>query len=71
MIRFLSLFSLVISLSLLSTVHAMAYDKKDLQQVKDNRQCPGCDLSAANLQGANLMDAILYHANLKGGPGLC
>ncbi len=66
MIRFLSIFSLVISLSLLCTVHAMAFDPEDLQQFKDTKRCQNCNLSNAYLPYAHLSGARLFNTNLSG-----
>ena len=55
---------------------ASAFDPEDLQKLKDNNICIGCDLksadlykaalSRANLSNANLADSMLNKANLSG-----
>ncbi|MDD9303541.1 MAG: pentapeptide repeat-containing protein [Desulfobacter sp.] len=64
MIRFFNIFSLVIFLSLLCTVHARAFDEKDLSRLKQTKQCPGCNLTGAKLDGADLTGADLSGVNL-------
>jgi uncharacterized protein YjbI with pentapeptide repeats len=43
-----------------------AYDEVQLKKLKALGSCPSCDLSEANLEGANLYKADLKGANLKG-----
>ena len=63
--KFLSaLFSLFIALTLSQL--ALAYDMADLNKLLDTNLCRRCDLSGANLRGANLYCADLTGANLVG-----
>ena len=41
-------------------------DIPSLKKLLDTKKCPNCDLSYANLKGANLSKAILKWANLSG-----
>ncbi len=43
-----------------------AYDEVQLKKLKALGSCPSCDLSEANLEGANLYKANLEGAKLKG-----
>lgn len=45
---------------------AMASNEADLQRLNRGEDCPGCDLSNANLNGANLSNRDLSGANLTG-----
>ena len=45
---------------------AYAFDPADLQKLMDTNECVKCDLSGANLSGANLAYADLNGANLAG-----
>ena len=45
---------------------ANAFDPADLQKLMDTNECVKCDLSGANLSGANLAYADLNGANLAG-----
>ncbi|MEA5572817.1 pentapeptide repeat-containing protein [Calothrix sp. UHCC 0171] len=45
---------------------AKALNQQDLEQFKTTGSCPRCDLSGADLSGANLPRVILRDANLKG-----
>ena len=42
------------------------YSQADLDWLKKTNQCPGCDLSGANLSGADLRGAVLNRADLNG-----
>ncbi len=42
-----------------------AYDEKDVEKLKTIGVCPSCDLSEANLTGADLYEANLLMANLS------
>jgi uncharacterized protein YjbI with pentapeptide repeats len=44
---------------------AQAANPTDLDQLRRTKKCPGCDLSYANLRGANLSGADLTGANLN------
>ena len=46
---------------------ASAFDPDDLQKLKDTNECRICDLTNANLFGANLFGTNLSDANLFGG----
>ena len=59
-----TILSVMICINLLS-----AFDAEDLKQLKEEDECPMCDLSYADLRGidlsmSNLSDANLSHANL-------
>ena len=43
-----------------------AFNAKDLQKLKQTKECPKCDLRSANLSRANLSEADLRSANLTG-----
>ena len=43
-----------------------AFDKEHIKKLKALGSCPSCDLSNANLDGANLEWTFLLGANLKG-----
>ena len=43
-----------------------AFVPEDLDQLKKQNKCPGCDLRSADLRGAGLADANLEGANLMG-----
>ena len=45
---------------------ASAADPADLQKLKDSKVCLTCDLSEANLEGADLRSAILNYARMRG-----
>ena len=45
---------------------AQAFNAKDLQKLKQTKECPKCDLRSANLTGANLKGAYLRRADLSG-----
>ena len=45
---------------------AYAFDPADLQKLMDTNECVKCDLSGANLEGANLSGANLVSAYLAG-----
>lgn len=45
---------------------AAAFDQADLDRLLETKNCPGCDLSGADLSGRNLAEADLSGANLRG-----
>jgi uncharacterized protein YjbI with pentapeptide repeats len=45
---------------------AVAFDSEHLQKLKTSNQCRNCDLSGANMSGANLTKADLRGANMSG-----
>ena len=51
------LFALIISF--VFAFQVSAYDKTDLKKAKATRDCSDCDLTSADLNGANLRDADL------------
>ncbi len=61
---------LVVHICLLSMVgfsgQVGAYDEVSLKKIKALGNCPSCDLSEANLEGANLRGANLSNSNLEG-----
>ena len=59
------IFSLIFSIFFLSG-EMFAYKESDLKKLKDTNECIGCDLSKANLKGANLSGTDLSYANLNG-----
>jgi len=50
----------------LAPVLSAAFVPEDLDQLKKQKKCPGCDLRGADLHGADLADANLEGANLMG-----
>lgn len=66
MSRLFKISSLVISIFLLCTVHAMAFDESHLSKLKSTRECSQCDLSNADLSSADLHRANLYNSDLSG-----
>ena len=44
---------------------ASAFDAAHLQKLKDTNECIACDLSGANLNGADLSESYLAYANLS------
>ncbi len=46
-------------------IAAASYEPAHLKRLLATRQCPGCDLSNADLRGANLSYADLRGANLS------
>ena len=60
----LTLTILAIAISIFAS-NASAFDPEDLQKLKDTNKCVKCDLTEADLQGAELEDASLYGANLS------
>ena len=53
-----------VSAALLS-LPATAYDTRDLNQLKSQKRCIGCDLSGANLRDENLAGADIRWSNLS------
>lgn len=58
-----------ILLSLMICMNVSAFDVKDLKLLEEEGECPGCDLSDADLKGmdltmSDLSDANLSHADL-------
>lgn len=51
---------------LLASGNASAFDRFDLRHFRETNSCVRCDLSGANLQGADLFRADLQEANLSG-----
>jgi len=64
----LSMFVVYIFLLLMVGFSAQvgAYDEVSLKKLKALGSCPSCDLSEANLEGADLWKADLSNSNLKG-----
>lgn len=59
--------SLVIFFLLVVTsARVLALVPEDLERLKKEKNCPGCDLRSADLRGLNLYDANLEGANLMG-----
>ena len=44
---------------------AQAFNAKDLQKLKQTKECPKCDLRSANLSRAKLIGADLREADLR------
>ncbi len=57
---------LLTSISLAAPATAKSYETAHLKRLLDTNQCPGCNLSYADLRGANLSYADLRGANLTG-----
>lgn len=57
--------TIILSLTIFS-LPASAYDRVQLDQLIETRQCSGCDLSGATFYNADLRDANLQGANLTG-----
>ncbi len=56
--------SLAAVLAIALTTPALAYDADDLQKLRFDNKCNGCDLEGANLQGLSLRGAELRWSNL-------
>ena len=54
---------LILTLALILPLSVGAYDPDHLTLLKETNECPKCDLSGANLYGANLEWANLQGAN--------
>ena len=57
---------LILAIALILPLSVGAYDPDHLTLLKETNECPKCDLSGANLKGANLRGAFLMSANLDG-----
>jgi len=60
----------MVALGFIAAAPACGFNPADMERLKTTNQCPGCDLSKANLAdaklaGANLSRAKLFEANLK------
>src|ERR687885_828342 len=56
---------LLTTIALTAPARAQSYEPEHLKRVLETNQCPGCDLSYADLRGANLRYADLRGANLS------
>ncbi len=56
---------LLTSISLTAPATAKSYETAHLKRLLDTNQCPGCNLSYADLRGANLSYADLRGADLS------
>ena len=56
----------VLAAALCAGSAAFAFDKNHLMKFKATKECPECDLSGVNSEGANLRGANLNGANLQG-----
>jgi BTB/POZ domain-containing protein KCTD9 len=63
--RFLAITILLTTIGLTSPAVAKSYEPNHLKRLLETKQCPGCDLSSADLRGANLSYADLRGANLS------
>ena len=57
---------LILTLALILPLSVGAYDPDHLTLLKETKRCPRCDLTEANLKGANLRHTDLQGANLRG-----
>ncbi|MCA1990481.1 MAG: pentapeptide repeat-containing protein [Coleofasciculus sp. S288] len=56
---------LLTTIGLTAPVIAASYEPQHVKRLLATRQCPGCDLSNADLRGSNLSYADLRGANLS------
>ncbi len=57
---------LILAIALILPLSVGAYDPDHLTLLKETKRCPRCDLTEANLKGANLRHTDLQGANLRG-----
>jgi len=50
----------------LTPVPSSAFVPEDIEQLKNTKKCPGCDLRGADLRGLDLSESNLEGANLMG-----
>ena len=62
------LFAIVLSLLMLArySADAVAVNKDDLEKLRKTNECSKCDLTEADLRGANLSEANLKWAKMTG-----
>ncbi len=63
---FLSITVTLIMVAVLFTASLYAFSQADVQKLTTTKQCPDCDLSGANLSGADLFMVYMNGANLSG-----
>lgn len=57
---------LLTTMGLTAPAIAKSYEPNHLKRLLETKQCPGCDLTNADLRGANLRYADLRGADLRG-----